>query len=220
MQLKYIAFVCLVFAVQCSPIAQDKPQIVTTTPVSVGSNNSTMLPNPALQTDKSLSIIAQVKDFLPRGYYILKSVEGDINNDGRADVAAAFSKSNPETAKADETGENLDAPRLLFLALRDEKGLFQETIVTDKVILCRSCGTMVDDPLLDISIKDGTVHIEQFNLGACDVTYSYAIDYRQGWQIIGQTKSHDRKSGKEEIFKQRNPLSLFNFDIGNIKACD
>ncbi|MEJ7618486.1 MAG: hypothetical protein WKF30_16315 [Pyrinomonadaceae bacterium] len=164
---------------------------------------------------------SSLADLAPPGWHLLKSAEGDLNGDGRADAALVFTQSHPAAEDAaDESEEALEAPRRLMIALRDEHGALRETVASDGVIICGACGVMIDEPLLSLSIKRGQLFVEQNIVGGCDISYAHRIRLSKGgWQIAGEVQARERRTGRQRTIKQNKSIALADFAVSEIDAC-
>lgn len=167
-------------------------------------------------TDISRTVARTVNDFAPQGWYLLQKAEGDLNGDNQPDIVAIFSKSDPQARKYDErqSDEELEAPRLLTVALRDDNNQLQRVAESDRAVLCRGCGGMLDEPLVNLTIAHGVIDLEQEALGTSDVYYKHTIRNHDGqWLVAGGVESRDRRKGTTHTIHQEKPVLLSEFSI-------
>ena len=165
---------------------------------------------------------ANIEDFAPKNWYLMMKAEGDLNNDGLPDAVAAFSKAKLFDGK-DESNHSLaqseadiNADRVLIIALRDTGGLLNLDELSQKIILCRTCGGQMDDTLTELAVRNGAVEISQNALGTSSANYLHKLkkDARRGWIVFyGEGKYRQRSSGKESAAKQKRSVRLSEFDI-------
>ncbi len=84
---------------------------------------------------------------VPAGYAIRESAKGDLNGDGRDDVALVLEPDEASRTKFDEDGdpESDDGPRMLVVAIRTA-GAYRVVSAREGAVLCRKCG--IDTNLL------------------------------------------------------------------------
>jgi hypothetical protein len=110
-----------------------------------------------------LTISAQEKDltkppagsaaFIPPGYEVHDFETGDLNGDGRKDVALVLKLKNEDTL---EMGE---AQRPLLLLTRGANGKLKQAVRCDSLILCRQCGGVFGDPYEGITISKNSITV-------------------------------------------------------------
>ncbi|WP_406826673.1 hypothetical protein [Pedobacter sp. KACC 23697] len=109
---------------------------------------------------------AAVEQFIPPSWKIIDQVDGDLNNDGSADLAVVFEYNKP----IDETrvyGDNSSAiiketqkPRILAIFFKDKPtGLLSLSIQNNDFILRSEEGGKLGDPLQQIAIKDQQLYL-------------------------------------------------------------
>lgn len=125
--------------------------------------------------------------FVPAGWRLLGSADGDVNGDGRADTALALAH-DPEQS---EPGDIWQEPRLLVIALRDAGGKLKLSAVSKEVVMCRGCGGVFGDPFAAISIERGAVVIDHY--GGSRDRWAFIDRFRLDagrWTHIGATERH------------------------------
>jgi uncharacterized protein YecT (DUF1311 family) len=133
------------------------------------------------------------ESFIPQGWQVLQSVQGDLNQDKRDDVAMVL-------AQLQEV-QDMEAERILLVLLQQADGSFQEAIETGKAILCRGCGGVFGDPLESIAVDNGTLVITHYGGSRDRWGYVHRFRLQDGdWYMIGRTETyHDTLSQKSEI---------------------
>lgn len=121
--------------------------------------------------DTSYEINAEVNStenyemLIPDGYDLLAKEEGDINNDGTADIVMVV-KSQQE--KADEMPADDVPGRILILLTKDSKGMYSRAGENSNAILAKNeGGASSDDPFDGITISAGKFSITHMG-GASD----------------------------------------------------
>ncbi len=213
MQQISLTIIALALAVQCGLGAAGREELP---PAIIVNAAACTLPI----SKASGQTLAPLAKFAPRGWHMLASATGDLNDDGRIDAVMIYSKSSPLTDKAIESDEALSAPRLLVIALRDEKKRLRKTVESDQLILCRSCGVMLSEPLTRLEIQDGKVIIEQNILGNCDASLTQAIGLSgEQWEFTVEINTRERRTGRERTVQHDKPMPLTSFNISEINVC-
>lgn len=123
-------------------------------------------------------------DFAPKGWFILKEAQGDLNKDGLKDTALILA---PDGEKSEDlsaaTGE-----RTLALLLANPDGSLSLSASKGGFILGKWDGGMMGDPLQDFLIDRGAVVIGIYG-GSRDrwgMTYRFRWQ-NNDWHLIGYT---------------------------------
>jgi hypothetical protein len=109
---------------------------------------------------------SSVEQFTPANWMIIDQVNGDLNNDGSADLAVVFEYNKP----IDETrvyGDNSSAiiketqkPRILAIFFKDKStGVLNLSTQNNDFILRSEEGGKLGDPLQQIAIKDQQLYL-------------------------------------------------------------
>jgi hypothetical protein len=89
------------------------------------------------------------KGFVPGGWYLEKSVEGDLNGDGRTDLALIIRQNDPKLV-IDNDGLGRDQydgnPRTIVVALKQSGGGYLRIAQNDQIIPVIGSAT-IDDPI-------------------------------------------------------------------------
>lgn len=153
--------------------------------------------------------------FVPEGWHVHKSATGDINGDKLEDLVMVLGKDDPAMRLEDISKDILRVPRLLVIALKEKEGGYKLSFAGPKVILCRNCGADHDNPMLDLSLKNGTIVIRQERLAPkVKVNYYVEVTLKQNeWQLSkGLLEIQDRDTGDIEEGKS-DPVPLEQFYI-------
>lgn len=164
----------------------------------------------------------RVEDFSPAGWHLMLKADGDLNGDKIPDAAAVFSRARAfdgkdESTRASEQAEEIvNTERVLIIALGGADGALSLDALTQKIILCRTCGAQMDDTLLGLKIVNQAIVIEQGALGTSSSDYTHQIkkDARRGWVVFtGAGKYRARATGKSSAARQKGIIALAEFDI-------
>jgi hypothetical protein len=152
-----------------------------------------------------------VNDFVPTGWTILKSAEGDLNNDKAADFAFILQHNDSVTIIKHDSDFNpnyndtsIFQPRILCIAFYDPiTKQYDLKEQSDSFILCHDQQNM-EDPFQDISISKGVLKIDFFifmNWGGWGMSNnSYKFRFMNNdFYLIGADYNYlDRGSGESE----------------------
>lgn len=104
---------------------------------------------------------ATAEGFVPGAWYLEKSVEGDLNGDGIADLALIIRQNNPELMIHNDglgTDRYDTNPRTIVVALKQADGEYLRIATNDQIIPVIRSGTM-DDPI--DGVGDGSLMIDK-----------------------------------------------------------
>lgn len=176
----------------------------------------TVTPAVIEKTDKET--VENAESFKPQNWYILAEASGDLNGDGKDDLAAVYSQDNPDTEKQDVGEEAGEAERLLIIGLQNSAGKFERAFSGSKIILCRNCSGMNDNVVPELTIADGKLSVYQNVLATSDVDYNLEISLtnEKEWMLTkGTVENRERKSGEIKKTEIKTPMPLKDFDIKN-----
>lgn len=161
---------------------------------------------------EKISAPSIVEAFKPAGWHVLAVAQGDLNGDRIPDEAAIFCKDRPDVSKREQSSDVLETPRLLVIALRSDEE-YQIVFKSEKIVLTRSLGVMLEEPVESLRIEKGTVSITQQSLGTQSSEYDFEIWERdKQWWIEGTAKVHVRRSGQTRKIKL-DPRPATEFDL-------
>lgn len=126
--------------------------------------------------------------FVPEGWRLAGSAEGDLNGDGRPDLVVVAAHDEEQSEPNETTWQE---PRLLVLALRDAGGELRRSAVSTGAVMCRGCGGAFGDPFADVSVERGAVVVDHY--GGSRERWSFVDRFRyEGgrWVHIGETERH------------------------------
>jgi hypothetical protein len=135
-----------------------------------------------------------IADFIPAHYDTLDAgrTDGDLNHDGRPDVALALRSDEEATA---ESEENLPA-RLLLVLFGTPTG-YTLAAQSGKVLLCKECGGMYGDPFAGLTIYKGILSIDHYGGSSWRWSITSKFRYQQGaFFLIGETSSSGHNIGE------------------------
>lgn len=127
---------------------------------------------------------------IPENYAILKSAQGDLNQDGIIDVALVLYQLGEDTIVP--IGRDY-VPRPLLLFLKNEKGTYSLVAQNDRVVYCCNCGGIFGDPFYEIDIVDGLFTIYHYGGSSWrwtrDITFKYETISRDWYLHLNQETS-------------------------------
>ncbi len=145
---------------------------------------------PAAQAQSFPTSAPTPAGFIPTGYYQLPEgrATGDLNADGRPDVALALAPTaKTEAGPAPATNDNIPFPRLLVVLWRTATG-YRLATAARKAILCQECGGAFGDPFAGLDIGKGVLTIYHYGGSSWRWTVTAKFRYQQGdFYQIGDT---------------------------------
>jgi hypothetical protein len=100
-----------------------------------------------------------LRAFVPTGYEILDSATGDLNGDAYTDCLLVLKKPDEEAqARVSEDPEK----RPLLVLTGTAGGGLQLAARNDNTVYCVSCGGMMGDPYMGLTIKNGYFSVEHY----------------------------------------------------------
>lgn len=173
---------------------------------------------------------ASAEGFVPDGWYLEKSVEGDLDKDGLPDLALIIRQNDPKLV-IEGNGLGTDPydgnPRTILVALKQAGGGYLRIAQNDQIIPVTG-GAMIDDPIDNAS--DGSLTIDKgvmrlnigfwSSAGSWDMfnrTFSFRLKGRQ-LGLIGYDNHHvHRGSGALNIVSINYLTRRKKTEIGSIE---
>lgn len=148
------------------------------------------------------------RDFVPQGWALEKSVQGDLNGDGRADLAMVMREKDPEkmlAASGDDGDRDFNTnPYRIAAAFLEADGKTYRLAMENHMLIPRHRNRNLADPFQDLSVRAGSlfVHLSHFaNMGGWGAaTLKYQFRHRQGaFHLIGYERiDAQRNTGEVE----------------------
>lgn len=134
-----------------------------------------------------------LEKFVPPGYDTLATATGDLNKDGFKDVVMVL-KSKLEEKSYDAIDVDTIPPRLLIVLSKSgnnkEKDAYFVSAISDKAILCKSCGGVFGDPFEGIEITNGIIKLYHYGGSAWRWSNTDKFRFKEGkYYHIGSTRS-------------------------------
>ena len=163
-----------------------------------------------------------VNDFIPKGWKVLLTARGDLNNDKLEDTAIVIEKDDKKNIKKNDSlgPEYLNLnPRVLLVVFKQKDGTYVLAVKNDKGFI-QSEGDEENPTLMDtldeISIKNNILKID-FNYvlsagswAASHTVYTFRFQNNR-FELIGfDNNSYMRNSGEKEEFS-------LNFSTSKVK---
>ncbi len=124
----------------------------------------------------------EITEFIPAGFELLASADGDFDNDGDQDWAAVLRQIGEEQLAAPD--DKLERP--LIILERGADGQLKQALRADKLVLCNLCGGQSGDPFESIEFKDGELLISHYGGSAWKWTRNIGLKYVEAdreWHI-------------------------------------
>ncbi len=157
-----------------------KEEIFTEELPSVSATASTSVQNSADDNNPPIPTKGKdLKGFIPEGWKIKSSVEGDLNKDSLPDIAAVIEKE-------DDTDSSF--PRILFVLVQDKDKSYTLTVKTATAIMKANEGGVWGDPFETISVDRGSILLRFYGGSNWRWYKHYRFKFQEdGWYLIGAT---------------------------------
>jgi hypothetical protein len=167
--------------------------------------------------------------FLPKGWEIEQTVEGDLNGDGKPDLLAILRDTDPHNVLKNDDGLGPNPfntnPRILVIALKNAHGGY-DLALANHTLIPRDTEPNIDDPLEDAAnptimhgiLKIG-LHLSANAGGASAGSIGYVFRLDQGRLVmIGYESSIvDRMSGEMDFTSANYLTGKLKLDKGSIE---
>lgn len=148
----------------------------------------------SLQLSAQESILSRIPlkgkalaDFIPDGYDTLATASGDLNKDGKQDLAFIL-RDKKEEAETDEA-DTLPVPNRILVILHRETDTYSRVALSDKAVLCKYCGGIFGDPFQGLSIEKGVLVLSHYGGSNWRWGYIHRFRFQQnGYYLIGETR--------------------------------
>lgn len=115
-----------------------------------------MLSVSMLAQDKVLP--AELKPFVTDGQEMLDFAAADMNGDGLKDYILILKPAGEDTMTFDNP--HWDAPRILWMILRQPGGKLKAELSNSELVLCRQCGGAMGDPYMGLTVHPGEFTVD------------------------------------------------------------
>ncbi|MFT5779444.1 MAG: hypothetical protein ACI837_002402 [Crocinitomicaceae bacterium] len=165
---------------------------------------SDQLENVVSPKEEAEEICETLDSFVPKGWMILKKVEGDLNKDKIKDLVLVLMNTDEANVFSDEFSEIDSNPRdLLILFGIDKANCYRLMTKSSSFILAHEESSM-DDPFEDIEISKGTLKLNfrsWYNMGSwLSSTYTYVWRFQDGdFKLIGANSSEFHRSTGDAV---------------------
>jgi hypothetical protein len=142
------------------------------------------------------------EEFIPKGWKVIKKIEGDFNKDKLIDVAAVIESENINKNDTDEP------PRILFILFRQADGSYKLSIQNAKAVFKSDDGGVFGDPFAGLTLDRGSMLLDFYGGSAERWGYSFRFRYQDnGWFLIGATINSNNVNTGEGATKDFNLLT-------------
>ncbi|HBW36642.1 hypothetical protein [Desulfosporosinus sp. BICA1-9] len=120
-----------------------------------------------------------LEGFIPEGWNIKSSAEGDLNMDSLPDIIAVIEKDDDEDSSF---------PRILFVLVQDKDKSYTLTVKTATAIMRANEGGVFGDPFETISVDRGSILLSFYGGSNWRWYKQYRFRFQDdGWYLIGAT---------------------------------
>jgi len=128
-----------------------------------------------------------IDSFVPVGWKVLGTEEGDLNKDGLDDAVMVTEDVNYKTV-AGTLCDQFSCPRRLLILFQTKNKGYELSTESDKAILLAGEGGIFGDPFAGIEIENGSFLINFYGGSAWRWSNSYRFRYQDSaWFLIGAT---------------------------------
>lgn len=144
---------------------------------------------------------ADASAFVPAGWALVEALKGDLNGDGRPDLAMLMRESDPGKVLRDDT--ELDTnPYRIAVAFLQADGRTYRLAMENHTLIPRHTNRGVSDPFQDFALKKGVlaVQLHHFaNMGGWGMaTMKFGFRYQQGgFRLIGYDRIETQRNTGE-----------------------
>ncbi|MEZ5046619.1 MAG: hypothetical protein R2831_06470 [Chitinophagaceae bacterium] len=122
-----------------------------------------------------------IQDFVPKGWFIKDSIEGDFNQDKLQDAVLLIAHNQ----ELDDSKVDYDCNRPLIILQGTNSGYILSAYTKDGV-LCKHCGGVFGDPYESITLKNNVLNINHYGGSAWRWTNNYTFRFQnKRWELIG-----------------------------------
>ena len=183
--------------------------------ISVLFNLQTIAQTPKIE----VSVPANIKGFIPKGYIALDLTKGDLNRDAFQDAILVLYKKGEE-----KTSDVINHPekRPLLVLIGSANKTYKQAAKSDNAVYCVDCGGQMGDPFTGVSIKNGYFSVEHYGGSGWRwsriVTFKYAPTekrwflHKDGGESFNAI-THEEVKTEVRTVKDFGKVTLEKFDI-------
>lgn len=140
-----------------------------------------------------------LETFIPQGWKLKDSVEGDLNNDSLSDIAAVIEK---------DGDMDFSYPRIFFILLQNQNKSYNLSVKSEKLILKANEGGVWGDPYESIIIDRGSILVNFYGGSNWRWSNKYRFRYQDSdWYLIGTTTESFHTGSGEGTYEDYNFLT-------------
>ncbi|MEO7309348.1 MAG: hypothetical protein ABIX01_03045 [Chitinophagaceae bacterium] len=169
------------------------------------------------------ALVKQLNSFIPKGFGLKDTAFGDLNNDGKMDVAFAIYSLKEDNEAFEDTAMNMSRPLLLLIQQPDGKLKLAKR--NNNLIMCKQCGGGMGDPFESLLIKKNSVILSFYGGSSWrwGDTYGFSWDATiQTWRLTKEDHTSFQGGDPEATTKNTiipaSEIANFNFDNFNINT--
>jgi len=164
---------------------------------------------------------ATPNDFIPKGWKLEQMKKGDLNGDGKADIALVLHQNDPRNVVRNElvlgAAQYDTNPRILAVALADPRGQGYTLVLENHSLIPILDQPTIDDPFKSVSILNGSLRVSlrfwssvgSYSAYETTYTFRYSTDC---FRLIGYDNTDmQRNSGQTTEYS-------VNYLTGKIKT--
>ncbi len=154
---------------------------------------------------------SELSDWVPPGWVAKESAKGDLNKDGRDDLALILERKEP-APHSRGCGKDANAsnasPRILVFLLARAGGGYQLSAVDTKIVSRADEGGIFGDPLEMLLVERESLVLHHYGGSAWRWFQTYRFRYQDdGWYLIGFTDGSNHNVSRLSTMYDYNPLT-------------
>jgi len=138
-------------------------------------------------------IPAEVRPFVPDGYGVIELLHNDLNGNGRLDYLLVLEREEDVAP-----GDFRSGQRPLLIVERQKNGSLKLVARNDHVVYCSSCGGMVGDPFVSVSLGHSRFSIHQYGGSAWRWSTDYSFVWSAGSWLLASVDETSFLAGEPE----------------------
>ncbi|MCW3480108.1 hypothetical protein OL229_11155 [Neisseriaceae bacterium JH1-16] len=135
----------------------------------------------------------EVRPFVPNGYGVIELLHNDLNGDGLLDYLLVLERDEDVAP-----GDFSSGQRPLLILEKQKNGSLKLTARNDHVVYCSSCGGMIGDPFVSVSLAHARFSVHQYGGSAWRWSTDYSFVWVSGSWLLASVDETSFLSGEPE----------------------
>jgi hypothetical protein len=138
-------------------------------------------------------IPAEVRPFVPDGYGVIELFHNDLNGNGRLDYLLVLERDEDVMP-----GDFRSGQRPLVILEKQKNGSLKLTARNDHMVYCSSCGGLVGDPFVSVSLGHSRFSLHQYGGSAWRWSTDYSFVWYAGSWLLASVDETSFLAGEPE----------------------